>query len=65
MKTMDINVFMVEVLGVKATGSPTASATPVTYHDPCHLVRSLGVTSEPREVLEGKSTIQICEMNDP
>ena len=24
---------------------------PVTYHDPCHLVRGMGVTREPREIL--------------
>lgn len=64
MKTMDINVFMVEVLGIKAAESPTASATPVTYHDPCHLVRSLGVTSEPREVLKANPQYKFVEMND-
>lgn len=62
-KTMDINVFMVEVLGVKPA-EPKAGATTVTYHDPCHLVKSLGVTKEPRDVLKSNSAYNFIEMNE-
>lgn len=63
-KAMDITVFMVEVLGVKAVEEPKASATEVTYHDPCHLVKALGVTREPREVLRANENYRFTEMNE-
>ena len=62
-KTMDINVFMVEVLGVKAVDA-RADAPLVTYHDPCHLVKTMGITSEPRLVLEASPDCQFREMNE-
>jgi glycolate oxidase iron-sulfur subunit len=36
----------------------------VTYHDPCHLVNSLGVTKEPREVIKQIPGINYIEMKD-
>ncbi len=62
-KTMDINVFMVEVLGVKPQ-EPKEGATVVTYHDPCHLVKSLGVRTEPRAVLEANPGYKFTEMDE-
>lgn len=34
----------------------------VTLHDPCHLVRSLGVTEEPREVLQAIRNLNLKEV---
>ena len=62
-KAMDINVFLVEVLGVKAA-EPKNGAIKATYHDPCHLVKSMGVTREPREVLKANSNYELKEMNE-
>lgn len=62
-KTMDINVFLVDVLGVKAA-RPEKNAVQVTYHDPCHLVKSLGVTREPREVIKSNPDCEFVEMNE-
>lgn len=62
-KTRDINVFMVEVLGVKAAENRT-NAQPVTYHDPCHLVKSLGVTREPREMIKANRHTNFVEMKE-
>ena len=49
-KTMDISQYLVDVVGVKpAALKPNAPS--VTYHDPCHLKNSLGVTAQPRAVI--------------
>ncbi|MGB6065080.1 MAG: (Fe-S)-binding protein [Desulfomonilaceae bacterium] len=34
----------------------------VTYHDPCHLVRGMGVTAEPRKILRNIGGIKFVEM---
>ncbi len=36
----------------------------VTYHDPCHLRRKLGIFKEPRELLKGAPGIEFVEMRD-
>ncbi len=54
-KTFDFSEFLVKVIGEKNWGMDEgAKGKRVTYHDPCHLKRSLGVWSEPRELLKGK-----------
>ncbi|MDQ7785264.1 MAG: (Fe-S)-binding protein [Desulfomonilaceae bacterium] len=34
----------------------------VTYHDPCHLVRSMGVSRQPRMLLEALEGVRLVEM---
>ncbi len=62
-KTMDINVFIVDVLGV-TPAEPRAGATTVTYHDSCHLKKSLGVSREPRMVVAANPGYALKEMNE-
>lgn len=67
-KTMDINQFLVSVVGVK----PPVSADPaekadlscVTYHDPCHLKKSLGVFTEPRDLIRANPEYRLEEMKE-
>lgn len=59
-KTMDISQFLVDVLGVQPLNVPGAKT--VTYHDPCHLKNSLGVTAQPRAVIEASSGCDFIEM---
>ncbi|MDR1857347.1 MAG: (Fe-S)-binding protein [Desulfovibrio sp.] len=49
-KAMDINAFLVNVLKVQRK-EPAQGARAVTYHDSCHLRKSLGVVSEPRALI--------------
>jgi glycolate oxidase iron-sulfur subunit len=37
-------------------------ALAVTYHDPCHLVRSMGVSKEPRKLLAALEDVSVLEM---
>jgi glycolate oxidase iron-sulfur subunit len=34
----------------------------VTYHDPCHLIRGMGVSTEPRKVLRSLPGLELVEM---
>ena len=60
-KTMDINAFLVDKLGV-TKAEPVAGAAKVTYHDPCHLKKSLGVSAQPRTVLSRNTDYSLVEM---
>ncbi|MBQ7738891.1 MAG: (Fe-S)-binding protein [Desulfovibrionaceae bacterium] len=62
-KTMDINEFLVKVLKVEAK-APAENATPITYHDSCHLKKSLGVSAEPRTVLQSNPNYKLVEMSE-
>lgn len=39
-----------------------SSPLTVTYHDPCHLVRSMHVSAEPRKLIETLDDVQLVEM---
>ena len=62
-KTLDINQFLVEKVGV-AQGSAAGAQDriPLTYHDPCHLKKSLGVAAQPRAVLGANPRYELKEM---
>lgn len=62
-KTMDIHEFLIRRLGLRPVEAvPGSDAVPVTYHDPCHLKKSLGVFEEPRRLLKSCSGIRLVEM---
>lgn len=66
-KVMDITALLADVLkftGVKENGE-SADIKVVTYHDPCHLNRSQGVRSQPRELLKNSSGLKFREMRFP
>jgi glycolate oxidase iron-sulfur subunit len=62
-KAMDINAFLVNVLHVQKQ-EPAKGATAVTYHDSCHLKKSLGVAAEPRAVIGANPAYVLKEMAD-
>jgi glycolate oxidase iron-sulfur subunit len=61
-KIIDINTFIVEHLP-KPTALPLRE-TVVTYHDPCHGVRGLGVKEAPRQLLRLIPGLELREMEN-
>ncbi|RJP86754.1 MAG: (Fe-S)-binding protein [Desulfobacteraceae bacterium] len=65
-KTYDIHAFLVNVMGIPPAGQPAfdAGSSIVTYHDPCHLRKTLGVFSEPRALISANPAYRFMEMPD-
>jgi glycolate oxidase iron-sulfur subunit len=59
-KTMDVNQFMVDVLG--AAKPVEGHGKKVTYHDPCHLKKSMKVSEQPRALLKSNPNLEFVEM---
>jgi glycolate oxidase iron-sulfur subunit len=64
-QTMDINQFLVKEAGLQPPAEPNANRQTVTYHDPCHLKKSLKVFSEPRTVIQATPGCTFKEMAEP
>jgi len=64
-KTLDVTQFFVDVIGVElaATREPP-TGIPVTYHDPCHLKKSLGVAAQPRVLIRAHPGYELREMDE-
>jgi len=60
-KVRDLSQLLAE-LGTKPVVVAPAEKR-VTYHDPCHLKRGLGISAEPRQLLEAAG-YNLVEMND-
>ena len=58
-KVMDISQYLVR-FDLKKVLQPIEAR--VTYHDPCHLLRSQGVKEEPRSILRGIPGLEFVEM---
>ncbi len=64
-KTMDISQFMVSKIGLKIGNNVNSeNIKTVTYHDPCHLKKSLGVSKEPRDLIKANPRYLLREMPD-
>ena len=65
-KTMDVTEFLVDKAGVKeADGEGEPDRVTVTYHDPCHLRKSLGVAAQPRIAVKANPRYRLKEMAEP
>lgn len=66
-KTMDINQFLIDVMKINQSDNLEGSEKPpsktVTYHDPCHLKKSLGIYTQPRQLIIA-SGHELKEMNN-
>jgi len=66
-KVKDITEFLVDILQLPAEAyrvAPEYRGKTVTWHEPCHLGRHLGVKEQPRKILESLPDIQYVEMPD-
>ena len=64
-KTRDINQFLVNDIGSNFPFQQQTASDPikrVTYHDPCHLKKSLGVVTEPRSLIRANAGYRFVEM---
>ncbi len=62
-KVQDIAELLTQKINLDKTEKN--SLQKVTYHDPCHLNRSQGISSQPRQVLKRLPGITLVEMRDP
>jgi glycolate oxidase iron-sulfur subunit len=64
-KTMDINQFLIDVIQIRPDerGKDKKTSETVTYHDPCHLKKSLGIYTQPRLVIKA-SGHELKEMDE-
>jgi len=66
-KIKDITEFLVDVVKLPPTAYKTApefKGKTVTWHEPCHLGRYLGVKEQPRKILRSLKDIKFVEMPD-
>ncbi len=65
-KTYDISQFLVDVIGVAplVKKNRQLSKPVVTYHDPCHLRKTLNISSQPRSLIESGDMYVLKEMPD-
>jgi len=66
-KIKDITEFLVDVLKLLPSDyhvAPEFKGKTVTYHEPCHLGRYLGVKEQPRQILKSLPQIRYIEMPD-
>ncbi|MBS3809678.1 MAG: (Fe-S)-binding protein, partial [Desulfobacterales bacterium] len=64
-KTRDINEFVTDTLGVRAAEESAPAQNTVTWHDPCHLKKNLGIYKQPRTILAAAGGLRFIEMKEP
>jgi glycolate oxidase iron-sulfur subunit len=62
-RTYDVSTLLVKVLGFRPPAGQVDAV--VTYHDPCHLKKSMKVSAEPRQILNAIPGVILREMAKP
>jgi L-lactate dehydrogenase complex protein LldE len=60
--TFELSQFLVDVLGVGDVGASHTGQ--LVYHDSCHLLRELGVRSQPRKLIEAVAGAELVELRN-
>jgi len=64
-KVYDISQFLVDVLKLSESAykaAPEVKGKKITWHDPCHLVRHLGIKEQPRQLIKSMQDAEYIEM---
>jgi glycolate oxidase iron-sulfur subunit len=61
-KVVDLNTLVTEKLGLETTSLKPTAFSMVTYHDPCHANRGLGIKEAPRLILKSIPGLELAEM---
>lgn len=66
-RTYDISQFLINFIGIDLVkNEPEKKLKPVvTWHDPCHLRKTLGICSEPRQLIRANDAYSFVEMPAP
>jgi len=67
-KLKDISEFLVDVLKLEPSAYkvvPEFKGKRITWHDPCHLNRYLGITEQPRQIIKSIPDVEFTEMIRP
>ncbi len=67
-KLKDITEFLTDVLKLQPSDFKAAAAVrgkKVTWHDPCHLNRYMGIRDQPRQILKSIRNMEFVEMTRP
>lgn len=62
-KVRDVSEIVAERLNDLPLKTGSRNKARVTYHDPCHLVRSMKVSKEPRRILSALEKVNLVEMS--
>jgi glycolate oxidase iron-sulfur subunit len=66
-KIRHVAQFLIDTLGLPASAfetSPAIKGKKLTWHDPCHLNRHLGIKEQPRQILKSLPDVSYIEMPD-
>jgi glycolate oxidase iron-sulfur subunit len=66
-KVIHVTAFMTDILKLTASAYraiPAVKGKTVTWHDPCHLSRHMGVREQPRRILKSIRKIDYVEMSE-
>jgi glycolate oxidase iron-sulfur subunit len=61
--TMDITQFLADQVNMESAGNQ-GKGIKITYHDPCHLKKSLNVHTQPRDLIKANPNYTLVEMDE-
>ena len=61
-RTFELSQYIVDILKIDDVGASYNGK--VTYHDSCHLLRSLGISEQPRRLIRNIKSAELVEMKD-
>ncbi len=62
-RTFELSQYIVDILKIVDVGACYNGK--ITYHDSCHLLRGLGISEQPRQLIRNIKKAELVEMKDP